>query len=475
MIFYPSPSTKLVDSQSGAACQKHQTHVGSSVNLRYTFPLLAVSLLAITWVSQSVLRTSEKSAHCVCSHIKRRGLLRQIPVLEDYGLSAKFGFLPQEAPLGLLPDLCYNAWEDIVANLPALIRDRGLRRAIDRLPTLDTSGLKDEAEWRRAYCLLCFMMQGYVWNGDSPMDRVPPQVAIPLLAVSEHLEILPVATYAAVCLWNFRPVFHENVGKLEQLTSLHTFTGLTDESWFYAISVAIELQGAPILALGLRAIAAARRNDSVLITSCLRACAERLIDLTRLLHRMQEGCNPGTFYHQIRPYLAGSKNMAEAGLPHGVIYDDGSGADQYRQYSGGSNCNFIHDMRQYMPARHAAFLRDVGAVANVRQYVENNTDDEGLCFAYNACLAELAALRDKHIVIAARYIINPSPKAQKLHSGDVDWRKGTGGTALVPSLQQVRDETKKQQIASRKNSVQSDKLSTDGPCEMAVSGALNRD
>ena len=77
---------------------------------------------------------------------------QQIPILKDYGLSATFGFLPQELPLVLLPDPCYNTWENVVANLPALIRDRELRQAIDRLPTLDTSGLKDEAEWRRAYC-----------------------------------------------------------------------------------------------------------------------------------------------------------------------------------------------------------------------------------------------------------------------------------------------------------------------------------
>ncbi len=368
-------------------------------------------------------------------------MLRQIPILEDYGLSAKFGFLPQEPPLVFLPDPCYDAWENVVANLPTLIRNGELRQAIDRLPTLNTSGLKDEAEWRRAYCLLCFMMQGYVWNGDVPKDRVPPQVAIPLLAVSEHLNIVPVATYAAVCLWNLRPVSSESVGNVEQLTSLHTFTGLTDESWFYAISVAIEFQGAPILALGLQAIEAARRGDSVRITSCLCACAERLMDLTHLLHRMHEGCVPATFYHQIRPYLAGSKNMAELGLPHGVIYEDGSGADQYRQYSGGSNaqssliqffdvllgiehsptnlsrssqdteCNFVHDMRQYMPARHADFLRDVEAIANVRQYVEDNYGNEELCLAYNACLASLAALRDKYIMIAVRYIINPSREA----------------------------------------------------------------
>lgn len=104
-------------------------------------------------------------------------------MLKDHGLSAEFGFLPHEPPLVLLADPCYNAWENVVANLPAFIRNAELRQAIDRLPMLDASGLKDEAKWRRAYCLLCFMIQGYVWNGDLPKDRVPPRIAIPPPAV----------------------------------------------------------------------------------------------------------------------------------------------------------------------------------------------------------------------------------------------------------------------------------------------------
>jgi Indoleamine 2,3-dioxygenase len=43
------------------------------------------------------------------------------------------------------------------------------------------------------------------------------------------------------------------------------------------------------------------------------------------------------FYHQIRPLLAGSKNMAAAGLPNGVFYELGEGQGEWRQYSGGSN------------------------------------------------------------------------------------------------------------------------------------------
>lgn len=87
----------------------------------------------------------------------------------------------------------------------------------------------------------------------------------------------------------------------------------------------------------LEAIEAARMDDSRMVTACLKSFAECLDGLGTLLQRMYENCDPHVFYHRIRPFLAGSKNMADAGLPNGVIYEDGSGQEVYRQYSGGSN------------------------------------------------------------------------------------------------------------------------------------------
>ncbi|KAK3936544.1 Indoleamine 2,3-dioxygenase [Diplogelasinospora grovesii] len=369
-------------------------------------------------------------------------MLPSIPVLADYGLSPTHGFLPDVLPLTRLPDPYYNKWEAIVANLQALILSKRLRGVVDRLPVLSTIGLEHDAEWRRAYSLLTFMAHGYIWGGDSPSDRLPPSIAVPLLQVSEHLEVLPVATYASLCLWNFNPLFvDETIDNLENLATLNTFTGSLDESWFYLVSVAIEARGAPIIPLMLTAIAAARFDDAPTVTRCLQTFAERLDDLGTLLQRMNESCDPTIFYHRIRPFLAGSKNMAEAGLPNGVIYEDGSGKETYRQYSGGSNAqssiiqffdivlgidhrptgektrtgrasaprhNFIMDMRRYMPGPHARFLGDVQAVANIREYVDDHCSDTQLCIAYDACLSMLRVLRDKHIAIVTRYIVIPS-------------------------------------------------------------------
>jgi indoleamine 2,3-dioxygenase len=332
----------------------------------------------------------------------------------------------------------------------------------------------------------------------------------------------PVATYAGLCLWNWKPLFLSDSLALENLAMLTTFTGSLDEQWFYMISVAMEAKGGPSIASMLRAIQAAREDNAEIVTSCLMSLAQTLDELGTLLVRMYDSCDPHVFYHRIRPFLAGSKNMKEAGLPHGVYYDDGHPrTSSWRQYGGGSNAqsslfqffdvvlgvehrptgtkqddttseseaeagavpkprhNFIHEMRQYMPGPHRRFLQAVESVSNIREFVELNRANRQLTIAYDACLAMLRALRDKHIQMVSRYIIVKSRESRSMsrhgrresssdqaiparggtgiasinysspHDGAAvtaqNQRKkkmrGTGGTALIPFLKQARDET----------------------------------
>ena len=311
----------------------------------------------------------------------------------------------------------------------------------------------------------------------------------------------------------------------KMLLHLRPFTGSIDESWFYLVSVAIEARGALLFyrscLLPLKQLV---MKDSATVTACLRAFAERLDDLGTLLQRMHESCDPQVFYHRIRPFLAGSKNMEEAGLPNGVLYVDSTGSEEYRQYSGGSNAqssiiqffdiilgiehrptgakkdpssesevegrapppkhNFLLEMRKYMPGPHRRFLGDVTMVANIRDYVGANTNIKELTLAYDACLAMLRAFRDKHINIVSRYIIIKSRESRSLsRSGSpVETRKkldiatssrqdglsarkklkGTGGTALIPFLKQARDETGEPAIDSWARRVMKREFDTKG-------------
>lgn len=438
-------------------------------------------------------------------------MLPPVPSLDGYGIS-EYGFLPNTFPLEILPDPYYRRWEAIVSNLQALLLSKRLRHVVDDLDIITSSRLRSPAEWRRAYVLLSFMTHAYIWGGDKPAERVPPSLSIPFIQICRYLELPTVATYAGVCLWNFKPIFpDEPIDTLDNLSTLATFTGSLDESWFYLVSVAIEARGGPTIPLMLEAIEAARANDSRTVTECLHVFAERLDELGTLLTKMYENCDPHVFYHRIRPFLAGSKNMADAGLPNGVVFDTGAGDEPYRQYGGGSNAqssliqffdivlgvehrptgiqkssdsstesdtegpaaptprhNFIHEMRSYMPGPHRRFLQHVSSVANIREYIEAHKSNRSLSIAYDACLAMVRALRDKHIQMVSRYIIVKSRESRS-HSRSLSPRnapnqpqplnlanthktsknekpgskklRGTGGTSLIPFLKQARDET----------------------------------
>ena len=118
-------------------------------------------------------------------------------------------------------------------------------------------------------------------------------------------------------------------------------------------------------------------------------------------------------------------------------------------------------LKLYLRILHRRFLAHVESVSNIRDYVATNRHNRALVIAFDAALAMLRALRDKHIQMVSRYIIiksretrsnsrSLSPKqstaqrvniANTIKRGDSKKLRGTGGTALISFLKQARDET----------------------------------
>lgn len=393
-------------------------------------------------------------------------MLHNIPKLEDYDVSPLTGFLPDVLPLEKLPDPYYEPWETIAQNLPMFVMTRQVRSYVDtKMPLLSTAHLQTEPEWRRACMILAFIAHAYVWSGDVPRDHLPVQLADPWVETADHFGLPAISSYAGVCLWNFKSIYPGVAPQdwnLDNLATLMTFTGSYDEAWFYLVSTAIERQGAPCLTHGLDAIKACRNNDAEAVVENLQALAEAIDAMTTTLARMFEMCDPHTFYFRIRPYLAGWKNMEDAGLPYGVRYGNDP---EYKQISGGSNAqssliqaldillnvehhptghrprsstngvlptsetstakpktdnnpdknNFLTEMRKYMPRKHREFLEALTRVAHIRDFVmEHSKETPALVISYDACLAMLRHFRDKHIQIVSRYIIIQARRAQKM-------------------------------------------------------------
>lgn len=318
------------------------------------------------------------------------------------------------------------------------------------------------------------------------IKRLPPAITVPFLKTSERLEVHPVATYAALNLWNWSPLESGmDLTKPENMVALRTATGTEDESWFFIISNAMEATAGPLIETMLAAIEAAEANNVDIVINSLRYFKKSMEDFGKLVERMDERCDPQLFYHTIRPFLAGSMNMEAAGLPQGVFYDEGDGKGCWRKYRGGSNgqssllqfCDailsvnharsggFHAEMREYMPGPHARFLDDIEAIANIRSFVDGRQDDRQLTEAFNEAVAALSGFRDKHIALVTRYIIIPSRMAKPANavkrrdiasaSTKMATEKpqtqelvGTGGTTLIPFLRTSRDETREAAISS---------------------------
>ncbi|KAH3673379.1 hypothetical protein WICPIJ_009840, partial [Wickerhamomyces pijperi] len=132
-----------------------------------------------------------------------------LPDLKEYDVSEKTGFLPEEMPLESLGPY-YEPWERIARVLPALVLTKRVRSVVDALPVLSVSHLQSEAEYRRAYSILGFLAHSYIWGVAEPTNRLPEALAEPWIAISEHLRLPPIATYAGLCLWNFRLILPDS-------------------------------------------------------------------------------------------------------------------------------------------------------------------------------------------------------------------------------------------------------------------------
>lgn len=126
-----------------------------------------------------------------------------------------------------------------------------------------------------------------------------------------------------------------------------------------------------------------------------------------------------------------------------------------------------------MPGPHRRFLADVSRTANIRPYVASHPEVTILQTAYNAVLEKLTDYRSKHVQMVSRYIVvpsraaaaaaaagrsNPLPQTNpgtagrepatttneaSAGSSSITTTKalGTGGTAPIEFLKQVRNET----------------------------------
>ena len=378
----------------------------------------------------------------------------------DHQLSRVTGFLPEQEPLSRLPDY-YVIWEETLDNLNSLIKSKKLRVHVDRwqLLQLSSSSFTSERHWQRAYVVLTFIGQAYIWmHGveDTP-TRLPEVLARPWWEVSEYLGMPPVACYAVVVLYNWRMIDPGLGITPENLTTLHTYTGSRDEEWFYLVSMFCELAAAPGITAALEAFSAIKQRNTPQLVASLSKVAASIKEMTNTLNRMYEECQPDVFYHAVRPFQSG---YTDPGMfPNGGIVFEGV-SDTPLQFAGASAAQsstlpvfdillgvtktgdgeeFLKQQRIHMPRPHREFLSSLTEQPVLKSFIAECQDEE-LSSIYAKCVHNLTEFRGQHIVLVTRMIVNPASSSRRTSMGGLATH-GTGGTDFMLVLKNLRDDT----------------------------------
>ncbi|XP_055272252.1 indoleamine 2,3-dioxygenase 2 [Moschus berezovskii] len=383
--------------------------------------------------------------------------------LGRFHISEDYGFLLPN-PLRELPGH-YSPWMEIANRLPQLIESHQLRAQVNEMPLLNCQFLTRYREWRLARLVLSFITMGYVWqDGETqPKQILPRNLALPFVEVSRNLGLPPILVHADLVLANW--VTRNPGGPLEirNLDTIVLFPGGESLRSFILVNVVVEKAAVPGIKALVQAVNAILQPSSDSLLQALQRLRVSIQDITRALGQIHDYVDPDIFYAVIRIFLSGWEN--NPALPVGLVYEGVS--KEPLSYTGGSaaqstilhsfdeflgvrhskkSAEFLRRMRNYMPPSHRAFIEEIRLAPSLRAHVLSSGNSQ-LLTAYNQCVESLAALRTYHLTLVTKYLIVAASKAKAQRTSHLPRppqaleKRGTGGTAIMSFLKDVRDKT----------------------------------
>ena len=380
--------------------------------------------------------------------------------IEDYDMSAERGYLCRfnAEDVELTGEM--RQVRDIALRLPQILPTGRVREILSNsLPQTDLSDFLascTEAQARLAMVHYSFMVQSYVWGQPDAPSLLPKRLAMPMVAVADHLGQQPLLPYSSYVLDNWGRFDSEKGITLDNIYMLQHFLGGQDEAWFVLIHVAIEAQAGSALALMGPIVDCVKNDDLEGAQKHLEEMAELWGKINAIFDRMPERCDPYVYFERVRPYIHGWRD--NPALPKGIIYEGtrfGSKAQAFRGQTGSQSSivpamdallgighaadplkEYLDQLHIYRPTKHRLFIDDVRAQSRLRGFVETS-GHKGLAEAYNANVQAISDFRTRHLEYAASYI-NKQGKSAAGNDTDV----GTGGTPFMKYLKKHRDETK---------------------------------
>ncbi len=297
-------------------------------------------------------------------------------------LSETHGFMPSRPPLLKLPS-AYQAWDDVVTNLPELYRTLKLREALEQLPTLSTdqASLPDEY-LLRASMIISIFGHAYVRVQPDPPNTIPDSIMQPWREITKRLNRHgPVLSYIDLIIYNWKlvdPAAQDPVIVENMLLMVPTVDNIV-ERIFYLGQVEILSRLTPIIGAAVRAQEAVYRDDPealkqelVIITEALqRATYNSLQKIDLNPHNQAYHLDTVVWAKTVGPLAV----SLEAGVPgpSGIaspifhLLDEFLGRQTYTTRLGEE----MTHIREWYPPNWQNFLKAVGQIS-VAQYVEKS-------------------------------------------------------------------------------------------------------
>jgi indoleamine 2,3-dioxygenase len=383
--------------------------------------------------------------------------------LEDFGLSAERGYLSSyeideiELPEG------FDEMLDASAQLSDIMTTGRARHWLRQVGHPDMAAFlasANDAQVRTAMVHYSFLVQAYVWGEAEAPTTLPANLAIPIVAIGDHLGLPPLLPYSGYVLDNWYRLDKSGGITLDNIGMYQNFFGGQDENWFVLVHVAIEATAGQALQLATELVVASDNNDAAEVERLLIEMNKVWGAMNLHFDRMPERCDPYIYYQRVRPYIHGWKN--NPAMPDGLIYEGverfGDKPQAYRGQTGSQSSivpamdalfqvvhqsdplrEFLDELHAYRPPTHRAFIDALRQKSGLRDFAKSQ--GSSVKDAFNACVEQVARFRSRHLEYAASYI---NKQASSGAGNDTD--VGTGGTPFMKYLKKHRDENRAQTI-----------------------------
>lgn len=383
--------------------------------------------------------------------------------LEDFGLSAERGYLSSyEIDAIELPE-GFDEMLDAAAQLSDIMTTGRVRHWLKQVGHPDMAVFlanANDAQVRTAMVHYSFLVQAFVWGEAEAPTTLPANLAIPIVAIGDHLGLPPLLPYSGYVLDNWYRLDKSGGITLDNIGMYQNFFGGQDENWFVLVHVAIEATAGRALQLATELVVASDNNDAAEVERLLIEMNKVWDAMNLHFDRMPERCDPYIYYQRVRPYIHGWKN--NPAMPDGLIYEGverlGGKPQAYRGQTGSQSSivpamdalfqvvhqsdplrEFLDELHAYRPPTHRAFIDALRQKSGLRDFAKSQ--GSSVKDAFNACVEQVARFRSRHLEYAASYI---NKQASSGAGNDTD--VGTGGTPFMKYLKKHRDENRAQTI-----------------------------